>query len=66
MDEPEYCSVCNQRLKRLKHPVAHEQHFSWNAEIRTCPHNVLTDQHFAEPRHDEWHHGDHGWVKREM
>jgi hypothetical protein len=65
MDDPEFCSVCHQQLRRVWHPAAHGHHYYQQAEIRTCPHNILTENHFAEPRHDEWHHCENGWVKRE-
>lgn len=65
MEDPEYCSICNQRLRRIWHAVAHERHFHQRVEIRTCPHNILAENHFANPRHDEWHMSDRGWVKRE-
>lgn len=65
MDEPRICSICNQPLRSIKHPVAHEHHFRWDAEVRTCPHNLLSENHFSEPRHDEWHRSESGWVRRE-
>lgn len=65
MDEPQECSICHQPLRRLRHEVAHSHSHSWT-EIRTCPHNILSVNHFADPRHDEWHHSENGWVKREV
>lgn len=65
MDEPEYCGVCHQRLQRIVHSVAHGGTFRWNAKIRTCPHNVHGHR-FEDPRHDEWHHCEESWVKREF
>lgn len=67
MDDPEFCGVCNQPLRRLKHPVAHEGTFSWDAEVRTCPRNFHRAEHFGDLRHDEWHRCEgHGWTKREL
>lgn len=61
---PERCSVCRKPLRRLKHPVGHGGAVVWDSEIRTCPHNLYA-HHFDEPRHDEWHLCDQGWVRRE-
>jgi hypothetical protein len=66
MDDPETCSVCNQPLHRLRHVVAHEGACDWRAELRTCPHNLFSAHAFDDPRHDEWHRGRDGWVRREI
>ncbi|HZU11847.1 MAG TPA: hypothetical protein VFB58_03330 [Chloroflexota bacterium] len=64
-EDPTHCTICGQRLHRLKHPVAHSNTMRWDAEIRTCPHNIHRTDHYGDPRHDEWHLCDHGWVQRE-
>ena len=64
MEEPHVCSVCGRQLRQIKHMVAHEGSSSWDAHVRTCPHN-LGAHCFDEPRHDEWHESMHGWVRRE-
>lgn len=65
MDDPTACSICHQPLQQLKHHVAHGEHFSPDAVIRTCPHNIHREDHYGSPRHDEWHRCESGWVKRE-
>ena len=66
MDEdPRFCSICRQPLHRMKHATAHEQAFTWDAEIRTCPHNLYSAHRYDQPRHDEWHKGMQGWTRRE-
>jgi hypothetical protein len=65
MDEPLYCSICHQRLQPRKHRVAHGGNHSWDAVIRTCPHNLYHLDHYGSPRHDEWHRCESGWVRRD-
>jgi len=48
-----------------QHAAAHGGQRSWNAEVRTCPHNLFAADHFDAPRHDEWHRSYDAWVRRE-
>jgi hypothetical protein len=65
MNDPQRCSVCQQPLRRVKHQMAHDGSMAWDAEMRTCPYNLHGTHRFEEPRHDEWHLCDTGWVKKE-
>ncbi|HLJ67393.1 MAG TPA: hypothetical protein VKX16_08540 [Chloroflexota bacterium] len=65
MDEPVACTVCGRRLRQIKHGVAHAGQVTWDAHVRTCPHN-LGEHCYDGPRHDEWHQRERGWVRREV
>jgi hypothetical protein len=64
MEDPQLCSVCQRPLRQVRHLTAHAGHMSWDAHMRTCPHN-LGLHCFDGPRHDEWHRAEAGWIRRE-
>ena len=66
MDDPQYCTVCSQPLRRLKHLVAHAAWSTCDAQVRTCPRNLHGPYRYQDPRHDEWHLCEGGWVKRKQ
>ncbi|HZS93728.1 MAG TPA: hypothetical protein VFA78_02955 [Chloroflexota bacterium] len=65
MEPPQNCSVCGQPLRPIRHAAAHGGEFSWQARAMVCPHVLLSEHRYDDPRHDEWHLCNETWVRRE-